>query len=174
MLSTGKAVPDPKFTPPKMWDDKANEIMSLLAVVCSGRDKLRPKGIQYIEKCCSITETMKENCIMAPITGHDLFQMSYMYRNSLPNDWIPVIDIRQDSIKAGVCLGFGVYIDGDSTFRYSKESGKRDKPNLQRTASHMLNKGIEGPVEAEEFNYGGTGIEEMIKDLKKFRRKKTY
>ena len=53
MLRAGKAVHDPDYTPPNMWNEKINEILSLMAVVFSGKEKVRPKAMQYIENNCA-------------------------------------------------------------------------------------------------------------------------
>ena len=61
MTKAGKAVHDPEYNPPNMWHVQINEILTLMAMVFSGKEKVKPNYMSYIEKCCAITETMESN-----------------------------------------------------------------------------------------------------------------
>ena len=139
MEKAGKAVPDPEYEPPNIWHIQVNEILTALAMVFSGKEKVKPNDVKYVEKCCAITETMESNSMLAPMIGHDLFQMAYLYQDTEPKDWIPIIETRKDDSRwgKGTCESFSVFMYGDSTFRFSKPDGKRDPNGKQKVASQM-------------------------------------
>ena len=132
--------------------------------------------MSYAEKCCAMTAAMKTNSLLAPLTGHDVFQMPHCYPKTEPGDWFSIIGSRKDGpdTDATTCDNYSVYMYGDSTFRFSKPSGKRDANWMQRVARQMKEATSGGPVEAIESNKSGTGIVERTQELRRHEAKKRY
>jgi len=174
MEQAGRAVSDPLFDPHPAWHSHVDEILSALATTMRPNAKMKPVGLSYVEKCCMITEVMKANSMLTPLLGHDIFQMPFLYRDTEPKDWFPAIYTRQDGNDWKICDTLVISMYGDSTFRWTRPDGTRDKAHKKKVVNAMMAKASGGAVEATEVNLSGTGMSARSGELQRYEAKNIY
>ena len=63
---------------------------------------------------------------------------------------------------------------GDSTFRWTRPDGTKDKAHKKKVVNAMMAKASGGPVEASEVNLSAAGMSARISELKKYEAKNIY
>ena len=173
---TGDQAIDTDYEASTAWKLLANDILSAMEIVFTGKEKIKPQSLGFKGSCIAMTNAMKTNKLLVPILGQDIYQMASCYPKTEPSDWFSVINSRKDGPDSDdtICEDYAVYLYGDSTFRFSKPNGRRDDKGKQRIANSMTNMKSGGPVEAIESNQSGTGMIERTKELKNHTAKSRY
>ena len=72
------------YEAPDAWHTQINEMLSAMEIVFTGTEKVKPQILGFIGKCCAMTDALKLNKLLVPLTGHDVYQMASCYPKTEP------------------------------------------------------------------------------------------